>query len=87
MDKGVKRKLQSDIVAAANAKDAQSAFQLFEGYKEYVGDINANVLSSLFRSLGKLEDEKYLEELMEFIQMNRIKLTESEYKSTIIPSL
>lgn len=87
MDKGIKRKLQSDIVAAANAKDAHLAFQLFEGYKDYVGEVNANVLSSLFRSLAKREDEKYLEELMEFIRLNKLKLTESEYKSAIITTL
>lgn len=87
MDKGVRRKLQSDIVAAANAKDAPTAFKLFEGFKEYVKEIKPTILSSLFRSLAKKEDERYLNELMTYIQTNDLQMTESEYKSTCIGAI
>lgn len=77
----MRKQIQSDIVTAANEKNAKKAFELFEEFKKHVSEIKPTVLSSLVRSLSKKEDEKYLLELLEFVKEKKLKLTESEYKS------
>lgn len=81
MDKNTRRQFQSDIVVAANEKNAKKAFELFEKFKEHISEIKPTILSSLIRSLSKKEDEEYLVNLLAFIQEKQLKMTESEYKS------
>lgn len=81
LDKASRKKLETEVLQAANDKDAKRAFSLFEEYKQYLNEKSTTIISSVLRSLSKKEDEHLLLDLLRYLDSKEIKLKENEYKS------
>ena len=84
LEKASRKKLETEVLHAANEKDAKCAFSLFEEYKQYLNEKPTIIISSVLRSLSKKEDEHLLLDLLSYLDSKEIQLKENEYKSRLL---